>query len=246
MGSLHRMGKSASGLAVQSGMALRPCAIQHRERSAWNRLGGILAPCTACSISQVTSIAQSSSGSWYADGSEFGIDSGGNNAIQWLQVAFGNWDTDCAAGTTLCTLHVSADPTVYYGGSQAYPNASVAGSNFNPTGYGPYETIDGVQAYGGLSSQRRADIAISEPLPPAPCTVDASGLCALQTSRIQKVLVTLKCGAEDSNSSFRYPKHITPIRCMQYIVETISSKSPQRRPQKPKRLRNYVDFLAAG
>lgn len=146
---------------------------------------GYMSPCMNCSISQVTALAQPyANGSWNADASEFGIDSNGNNAIQWLQVAFGNWDTDCQPGTSLCTFHASSDPFVYYGGSQAYPDGNVAGSNFNPTNYGPYETVDGIQAYGGLSSSRAADIAISEPLPPPPCTLDSDGMCAVNTQSV--------------------------------------------------------------
>jgi hypothetical protein len=98
---------------------------------------GYLSPCMYCSISQVTGIAQSNAASWNADASEFGIDSSGSNAIQWLQVAFGNWATNCSPGTSLCTFDVSADPFAYYGGAQAYPDGNVAGSNFSVAGYGP-------------------------------------------------------------------------------------------------------------
>lgn len=146
---------------------------------------GFLAPCLQCSISQVTSIAQdptTTGGTWNADASEFGIDVNGNNAIQWLQVGFGNWASNCTQGTTLCTFDVSRDPLAYYGGTQAYPNSEVSGSNAGATGYGPYETVDGIQAYGGLGMVRQADIAISEPLPPPPCTLDAMGMCAQITS----------------------------------------------------------------
>lgn len=141
-------------------------------------------PCRMCSISQVTTIAQSPNPGWDADGSEFGIDATGHNAIQWLQVGFGNWASDCYQGTTLCTFDVSADPFAYYGGWQAYPDQNVSGSNFSLTGYGPYETIDGIEAYGGLNSARTADVAINEPLPPPPCGLDSYGMCALNTQTV--------------------------------------------------------------
>jgi hypothetical protein len=152
---------------------------------------GAKSPCLSCSISQVTAIAQSNTSGWTADGSEFGIDASGNNAVQWLQVGFGNWDSNCAPGTTLCTFLVSADPLQYYGGPQYYPDSNVSGSNMGATGYGPYESVDGIQAYGGLSHTRSADIAINEPLPPPPCTVDSHGYCS--TGGNSQVVTTIEC-----------------------------------------------------
>lgn len=112
---------------------------------------GNQSPCMQCSISQVTALAQTdSSGNPVAtpnlDGSYFGVTANGtgSNDVNWLQVAFGNWGSNCVAGTTLCTLYTSDDPGLYYGGAQNYPNSLVSQTNYGPTGYGPYETYDGI------------------------------------------------------------------------------------------------------
>lgn len=141
------------------------------------------APCPGCSISEVTTIAQNTS-TYNDDGSYFGVDtSTATNEIQWIQVAFGNWGSDCESGTTLCTFLTSSDPTRYYGGPQNYPDDVISQSNFGVTGYGPYETTDGIWLLneGSSSSLRRAAIALDEPLPPPPCTLDSYAMCSLNT-----------------------------------------------------------------
>lgn len=129
-------------------------------------------PCTGCSVSEVTTIAQPTS-TYNADGSYFGIDSNGYNAINWLEVAFGNWQFNCEPGTTLCTFNTDmGNPNSYYGGPQYYPNNIVSGSNYSTTAYGPYETYDGIALPGGGGSYsgvaRKPAGAFNEPLPPAP------------------------------------------------------------------------------
>jgi hypothetical protein len=139
---------------------------------------GNKSPCLQCSISQVTALAQTdSSGNPVAtpnlDGSYFGVTSNGtgSNDVNWLQVAFGNWGSNCVAGTTLCTLYTSNDPLLYYGGAQNYPNSLYAQTNYGLTGYGPYETYDGIALPVGSSSDislRPAAGGFVTPPPPTP------------------------------------------------------------------------------
>lgn len=148
---------------------------------------GILTPCTSCSISQVTSIAQNQlpPGSGYqVDGSQFGINSYGNQ-IHWMQVAFGEWQSNCTPGTTLCTFEFPSDVTLYTGGTQTYPDSSVAETFPNPLGWGAYETYDGIDLAGGgvPAAWRKAAGAFREPPPPLPCSADAQGNCAILQSR---------------------------------------------------------------
>jgi hypothetical protein len=139
-------------------------------------------PCMQCSISQVTALSQTdSSGNPVVtpnlDGSYFGVNANGtgSNDVNWLQVAFGNWGSDCVAGTTLCTLYTSNDPLLYYGGAQNYPNSLYAQTNYGLTGYGPYETYDGIALPVGSSSdisQRPAAGGfVTPPPPPTPTPV---------------------------------------------------------------------------
>ncbi len=137
---------------------------------------GYPTPCTACSITKVTSIAQS--GGYSEDGSYFGTD-GTANYIQWMEVGFGELAASCSPafnGGSLgtCQAEISNDPTVYYGGIQNYPNGFVASSNFYTLTYGPYESYDGI-AVGTASAQsttrRVAGGPFDEPLPPSPSPV---------------------------------------------------------------------------
>ncbi|HTU69336.1 MAG TPA: hypothetical protein VMF11_03360 [Candidatus Baltobacteraceae bacterium] len=135
-------------------------------------------PCEQCSVSQVTALGQTGpDGGPVAtpdpDGSYFGVSANGigNNDINWLQVAFGNWASNCVSGTSLCTLDTSNDPGLYYGGAQNYPSSLYAQSNYGPTGYGPYETYDGIALPVGWNSDgitQRAASGGFAPLPPAP------------------------------------------------------------------------------
>jgi hypothetical protein len=133
---------------------------------------GNATPCTGCSISRVTSIAQGNGVTQYAfDGSYFGVDNNGYNAINWMQVAFGEYESNCEPGTSLCTFDYSSTPSRYYGGAQYYPNADVSGSDVDPNAsYGPYESYDGIDLTGdsASSSKRAPEGSFSEPLPPSP------------------------------------------------------------------------------
>ncbi|MGA7570839.1 MAG: hypothetical protein WCC70_12065 [Candidatus Aquilonibacter sp.] len=138
---------------------------------------GVSTPCQTCSISQVTSIAQNGlpSGTGYSvDGSWFGIDQNGAE-IHWMQVAFGEWQSNCVPNTTLCTFVSSPYISQYAGGSQFYPNVFVSETYQNPLGYGPYETYDGIdlQTGGVPASEQRAGGPFDEPTPPPPTPTPA-------------------------------------------------------------------------
>jgi len=141
---------------------------------------GNYSPCMKCSVSQLTTIAQSGATSYAIDGAYFGVDDYGDNTINWMQVAFGNWGSDCEPGTTLCQFYVSNNPFVYYGGPQYYPNDSISQSDYAVTGYGPYETYDGIDLTGisGSSVARKPLKAINEPLPPAVPTPAPTPICS--------------------------------------------------------------------
>lgn len=150
-------------------------------------------PCTSCSVSKMTAIAQGNvpSGLGYIDdGSYFGTN-GQYNEINWLEVGFGNWASDCTTGTSLCTFDVASDPNVYYGGTEAYPDDSTAqsctsqtdcSSYVGQTGWGPYESWAGIALPGsGVPAARTPAGKFTEPLPPPPCNADSYGYCAAST-----------------------------------------------------------------
>jgi hypothetical protein len=109
-------------------------------------------PCIGCSVSQVTTIAQNNVQTYAVDGSYFGIDGAGDNAIHWMQVAFGNWTAGCVSGASSCPFAASRNPFVYYGGQQDYPDSCVSEAITNPLGYGVYETYDGIDLTGDSCS----------------------------------------------------------------------------------------------
>jgi hypothetical protein len=130
---------------------------------------GNFSPCTGCSVSKVTSIAQNGTISWNASGAYFGVDSNGDNSIEWNQVAFGNWANDCEPGTSLCTFMTSNNPYSYYGGPQYYPDSSVSQADMAATTYGPYESYDGIDTWSDIypsKAVRRPLGGFTEPLPP--------------------------------------------------------------------------------
>jgi hypothetical protein len=137
---------------------------------------GASTPCVNCSVSKVTSIGQGGVSSWTDDGAYFGIDSNYDNAIAWRQVLFGDWASNCAPGTSLCTMYISSNPFTYYGGPQYYPNQDVSDSSMAPAGYGPYETYDGIDTGGdsGSSKLRAPAGTFTEPLPPLPTPTPAA------------------------------------------------------------------------
>ena len=90
-----------------------------------------------------------------------------------MQVGFGEWQSDCVPGTKICTIVIDPHPSSYYGGPQFYPDEFISETNFNPLGYGNYETYDGLSllGYSVPASGRRAPAgAFNEPLP-QPLTV---------------------------------------------------------------------------
>ncbi|MGH7727852.1 MAG: hypothetical protein ACREM2_03515 [Vulcanimicrobiaceae bacterium] len=145
---------------------------------------GNATPCFLCSVSALTTIAQSGTSTYSVDGSVFGLSpSGGINTVQWLQVLFGEFDSDCVPGTTLCIFYYPSDPTASYGGPQYYPDNSIAQSNLGPTGYGPYETYNSIDlSPSGIGQPlRRPAGTFGEPLPPSLCQADSHGYCSINT-----------------------------------------------------------------
>jgi len=144
---------------------------------------GHLTPCMTCSTTQETTIGQANQYTYNIDGSYFGKDfaaNPSNNMVNWMQVAFGEWESDCMPGTSLCTFDYSSDPTAYYQGEETYPNTQVSESNLNVPTYGPYESYDGIDLTGGGGFSSPAS-AFREPLPPLACTPDSHGYCAVNT-----------------------------------------------------------------
>ena len=139
-------------------------------------LAGYSTPCAQCTVAKVTSIAQS--GGYKNDGSYFGVQ-GGFDVINWMEVIFGQYASTCTGQTGgTCQIWSSSDPTVYFAGSQEYPSVYVSETHPGPTGWGPYESYDGIGVNG---VQRQTRGTFSEPLPPRPCTLDSYGFCAYQT-----------------------------------------------------------------
>jgi hypothetical protein len=148
---------------------------------------GDYTPCTNCSVSRVTSIAQNDVGTYDIDGSYFGVNlSSGQNMINWMQVAFGEWESNCVPGTTLCTFDYSTWPLNYYGGPQYYPDSNYSGSDVSGLlGYGPYESYDGINLSStGDGYTRTAGSQFAEPLPPEACTPDSQNYCAAAQSYV--------------------------------------------------------------
>ncbi|TAM76463.1 hypothetical protein EPN44_05220 [bacterium] len=137
---------------------------------------GVYTPCSRCSIAKVDTIAQSGTSTYSIDGSFFGVDVADEDTISWNQMAFGEWGSDCYNGTNLCTFYVSPNPLVYYGGPQNYPNAFISQANLGPTGYGPYQSYDGLSVNGsrGDSIARSPQGSFAEPLPPTTSPVSLS------------------------------------------------------------------------
>lgn len=144
---------------------------------------GVHTPCTLCSITQVTSIGQNylPQGQGYdLDGSYFGVSSSGD-AIHWMQVAFGEWESNCEPGTSLCTFLFPPDPEAYLGALQTYPSSQASEDFQDSLGWGAYETYDGIALIGGgiPASESRAAGAFNEPHPPYPCNVDSQEYCSI-------------------------------------------------------------------
>ncbi len=152
---------------------------------------GFATPCNQCSMSQQTTIAQNNVpiGQYLKDdGSAFGVNpiDPSVNHIHWMQVAFGEWESDCVPYTYLCTFDAGADPSVYFSVAQNFPNGTVSQQTYNDLGYGPYETYNGIVLPGGPIPRetRGAAGAFGAPLAPMPCTADAMNECAIETATI--------------------------------------------------------------
>lgn len=146
---------------------------------------GDITPCAKCSVAKVTAIAQA--GGFGADGSYFGVTSGGVfGAINWLELIFGQYSSTCTGQTgSTCQIESSNEPFIYYAGPQFYPDDVVVNSTLGPTTWGPYETWDSIYVGGGDygdAYQRQPEGGFTEPLPPPPCTIDVDGYCSLQTA----------------------------------------------------------------
>jgi hypothetical protein len=133
---------------------------------------------TGCSVSRITAIAQPNENNkvgYLLDGSKFGV--GSIASIDWLEVSYGDWASDCYPGTTLCTFFFPGDPSVNYGGPEYYPDSTRSQSFvLGIPGYGPYETYDDINMTASTSSEHPG--AFTEPLPPIPCTLDGMNYCA--------------------------------------------------------------------
>lgn len=139
-----------SGKARSPGRADRMAAKNGRKtRTASLRCNRVLTrpPCLRCSISRVTTIAQNNVTTYIENGDLFASDPFGNTYLHYMQTAFGEWESNCAPGTSLCTFVYSLHPTKYYAGYQYYPNESDARSIINPSlasTNGPWESWDGI------------------------------------------------------------------------------------------------------
>lgn len=121
---------------------------------------GVRTPCTPCSISRVTTVAQSNVNTYSENGGVFGADSLGRVFIHYMQTAYGEWESNCTPGTSLCTFVFSMTPSKYYGGYQYYPNTIDAVSTVNgaaPT-TSPWESYDGISLQCCSGATRTQDL----------------------------------------------------------------------------------------
>ncbi len=142
---------------------------------------GYPTPCTSCAVANVTSIAQSAQNvangglsGWAADGSYFGTGQGSAEEayINWMEVSFGQYASTCngTAGSP-CEILASSNLSVPYGINQAFPDANVAQFAPWPTGWGPYETYDGIDTSldeNGNYKVLQAGGGYNDPTPPPP------------------------------------------------------------------------------
>ncbi|HTD35007.1 MAG TPA: hypothetical protein VK665_15185, partial [Candidatus Elarobacter sp.] len=137
---------------------------------------GVPTPCTVCSVSKVTSIAQNEGDT--TDYSYFGVtDNGyGKDGVHWNELTYGNWQAGC--NNSLCTLAYSTDSSRWYVGPDAYPDFGAASADFNPNG-AVYESFDGVIADFGddEESVRRQPLGSFVDAAPPRCASDAYGYC---------------------------------------------------------------------
>jgi hypothetical protein len=187
-------------------------------------------PCSGCSVSKVTSIAQSNG--FHPDGSSFGDLFGNTNAISWFEVIFGQYATSCLdqEGAT-CQIVSSPDPAVYYAGTEAFPSSAISQSNYGITPWGPYESTDGIFVGGG--NQRSASHSFAEPLPPMPCSPDSDGECAITTTT--STYSTCDTGfkgphgndilIDGSKTRYAIYRNASPVKVLETTLRTISYPS---------------------
>jgi hypothetical protein len=196
---------------------------------------GYKTPCLQCSVAKVDSIAQPNG--YVEDGSTFGDINGSQNGIHWLEVIFGEYASSCTgqAGGT-CQIESSADPAVYYAGTENYPNAVVAQDNSYGTSWGPYEGYDGLFVGGGGIQQQRASGPFTEPLPPMPCSPDADGQCVVQSSYVSSGACDTGIKGPHGSDIFTYGsiardivyRKSSPVKFLESATETVTV--PSRAP----------------
>ncbi|MBV8151131.1 MAG: hypothetical protein JO101_00715 [Candidatus Eremiobacteraeota bacterium] len=135
---------------------------------------GFHTPCTACSISMVTSIAQSIEN--LADGSFLGIDFNSNTLnVHREQNEMGQIVEPCdqAGSSATCTIMFNTNSSTWFGGYQYYPNSTVVLQNAT-SGY-PYEVYQGINLAGaGVFSSAGA---FTDPAPPSTIEHDVAFDC---------------------------------------------------------------------
>jgi hypothetical protein len=149
-----------------------PTSLDHPSVDAAN----VPTPCSTCSISRVTSIAQPIDRN---DGAYFGTTNSGSQ-IHWAQVEFGEWLTGCQEnGSGWCYFSASRNSQRYYGGEESWsPFALLRVIGPTQSGFGPWETYDGITTYSSLyaNSDVQAGGDFSSVTTPS-CTADSYGYC---------------------------------------------------------------------
>jgi hypothetical protein len=140
-----------------------------------NDSAGVPTPCTGCSISHVTSIAQHGD-NW--DGSFFGVDGYGVPSVHWEETVEGEWLVGCTH-TSICNMEYTPNGSYWYAGQDVYASSTAAVSQFSPTGY-VFESFDGVVATNGSGVTGVAS-NYRDPAPPT-CGLDSYGYCIAQQS----------------------------------------------------------------
>lgn len=198
---------------------------------------GYKTPCQYCSVSKVTSIAQN--GGYNQDGSYFGTN-GSQNFVNWYEVIFGEYTSTCNGQTGgTCQIASSPDPSVYFAGTQAFPYDSTAQTDMGPTGWGPYESSDGIAVGGSQYSGvvRKASVSFTEPQAPAPCTLDSAGYCAFATN----VVAYGSCSYREPNPDYGDPGQPKFLTITENGSQTTYAIFHNQTPVKQMELTTYTD-----
>lgn len=182
-------------------------------------------PCVNCSISRVSSLAQSG-GDHFPDPGYFGIDTipGTTNrslAIHWHQVTMGQLYRPCdesQATTTTCSLRFNTDYTTWFGGYQFYPDYNVAQSK-DPSGgiSSPYETYEGLDPRNSTPPAAIPAGPFTDPAPPTQSSnVDA---CTTEMSLANQTVLFYP-GDYDDNSN-QVPPGVLEYEHFRYRDPTI-------------------------